>query len=383
MNRHDLFLSTAVAPIGSGRGGGVERAIQTLAKGFASQGRNVRILAPAGSRLSEELTRWNHSNGERIELVCVEGELQIPAQLQPDAAARQSEHQLRNSYTLSGSGHPMSALEGMLSVAFQQQDEARLILNFGYDRLPLRLTDRFSTPLYHLISMGSMDPAFDRDLFHTERQTPGRLACHTQIQASSFPDPVANALRIIGLGLDLDHYDASLNPGNELLWMGRISPEKGVHEAIEAAEMAGVPLRLAGPVDDPDYWKRLCERWPDLPGQWLGYLSTRDLQIAVGRARALLMTPKWIEAFGIVAIESLACGTPVLAYKRGGPAEILKDGETGILVQPDRPDELAAAIGRIDTLSRAACRADARNRWSMQAWTERCLQWVEPTTESP
>ena len=77
-------------------------------------------------------------------------------------------------------------------------------------------------------------------------------------------------------------------------------------------------------------------------------------------ARPLLMTPKWVEAFGNVAIEAMACGVPVIAYRRGGPAEIVVDGETGFLVEPDDVDGMVAAVGRIDEIDRA--RAAARSR---------------------
>lgn len=382
--KHDfLFLSTAVAPIGSGRGGGVEMAIQTLAKGFAMEGHRVRILAPAGSRLSTHLQTWNRTHGESISLTTVPGELQIAAQHHPGQARKQTERQLASTDRFPEMPDDVSVLERMLAIAWREQSAHVRIVNFAYDRLPLRLTSRFPTPIYHLISMGSLDPAFDRELQETEEKIPGRLACHTPRQASTFPDPVNHALQIVGLGLDLERYRFQRESGRHLLWMGRIAPEKGIHDAIEAAERANVPLRLAGPIDDEVYWDELCSRWPDLPKQWLGFLPTDELQRVIGESRGVLMTPKWEEAFGIVAIEALACGTPVLAYRRGGPADIIRDGETGFLTPPDKPDLLAEAIHRIDSLSRNTCRADAENRWSMQAWSRQCNEWLETPNSTP
>lgn len=383
MSHHYLFLSTAVAPIGSGRGGGVELAIQTLAKGFAGRGHTVRILAPEGSRLSADLQSWNRAHDSPISMRTVSGRLQVAAQHHPDQAAEQAERQLAGLEQIPEISANSSALERMLSVAWQEQTEAHRILNFSYDRLPLRLTHRFATPLFHLVSMGSLDKAFDRDLLHTVKQTPGRLACHSRSQASTFPGPVERAMTVVGLGLDLERYRFQSRTGDHLLWMGRIAPEKGVHEAIEAAEQATTSLRLAGPIDDTDYWTELCTRWPDLPDRWLGFLSTDELQRIIGESKALLMTPKWIEAFGIVAIEALACGTPVLAYRRGGPNHIILDGKTGYLTPPDRPDRMARAIREIDALSREACRADAEKRWSMQAWSQRCEAWLETPIPTP
>jgi UDP-glucose:tetrahydrobiopterin glucosyltransferase len=88
------------------------------------------------------------------------------------------------------------------------------------------------------------------------------------------------------------------------------------------------------------------------------------------------MTPKWIEAFGNVAIEALACGVPVIAYRRGGPAEIVMDGKTGWLVQPDSVERLVEAIARLDQIDRAACRQQVEADYSMAAMGERIERWL-------
>ena len=87
------------------------------------------------------------------------------------------------------------------------------------------------------------------------------------------------------------------------------------------------------------------------------------------------MTPKWVEAFGLVAIEALACGVPVIAYARGGPTEIVQPGKTGWLVDPDSVDGLVEAIERIGELDRAACRHQAETEFSLEAMAIRYEQW--------
>jgi UDP-glucose:tetrahydrobiopterin glucosyltransferase len=87
------------------------------------------------------------------------------------------------------------------------------------------------------------------------------------------------------------------------------------------------------------------------------------------------MTPKWIEAFGNVAIEALACGVPVVAYRRGGPAEIVEQGQTGWLVEPDSVAGLVEAIGQLDQIDRYTCRQQTEVRFSMQAMGERVEAW--------
>jgi UDP-glucose:tetrahydrobiopterin glucosyltransferase len=89
----------------------------------------------------------------------------------------------------------------------------------------------------------------------------------------------------------------------------------------------------------------------------------------------MLMTPRWVEAFGNVAIEALACGVPVIAYRRGGPAEIVTDGKTGFLVEPDSVDGLVAAIERLDKIDRADCRHAAETIFSQSAWGTGMESW--------
>jgi UDP-glucose:tetrahydrobiopterin glucosyltransferase len=99
------------------------------------------------------------------------------------------------------------------------------------------------------------------------------------------------------------------------------------------------------------------------------------LQKALGHCRGLLMTHKWVEAFGNVVIEAMACGVPVISYRRGGPAEIVEDGVTGWLVEPDCLDGLVAAIARLPELDRSACRRRAEMEYSMRAMGDRVEAW--------
>jgi UDP-glucose:tetrahydrobiopterin glucosyltransferase len=99
------------------------------------------------------------------------------------------------------------------------------------------------------------------------------------------------------------------------------------------------------------------------------------MQQIVGDCRALLMTPRWVEAFGNVAIEALACGVPVISYARGGPTEIVRDGKTGFLVEPDSVAGLVAAIGKLGEIDRSACRQQAEQEYSLAAWGDQLEDW--------
>jgi len=106
-------------------------------------------------------------------------------------------------------------------------------------------------------------------------------------------------------------------------------------------------------------------------------LPTDELQAVIGGCVAVLMTPKWVEAFGNVAIEAMACGVPVIAYRRGGPAEIVIDGETGFLVEPDDVAGLIDAVRRVDEINRAMCRQQVQARYSTEALAERVDAWFD------
>jgi UDP-glucose:tetrahydrobiopterin glucosyltransferase len=160
-----------------------------------------------------------------------------------------------------------------------------------------------------------------------------------------------------------------------LAWAGRIAPEKGLQDAVAAAEKTGIPLKVFGLIQDDQYWRLIQTRYPQAPLSYGGFLPTAALQQALGKARALIMTPHWVEAFGIVAIEALACGVPVISYQRGGPAEILQHGETGWLVEPDSIPALVTAIGEIDHIDRAACRRYAEAQYSLRAFGDRLDTW--------
>lgn len=182
----------------------------------------------------------------------------------------------------------------------------------------------------------------------------------------------ARPCQVIPNGISLETWRYRRRPRRGgAVWSGRIVPEKGTHLAIEAARLAGMPLAIAGPITDREYFERcLAEAGPDVT--YAGHLDSRSLAELVGDAEVALVTPCWEEPFGLVAIEALACGTPVAAFARGALAEIL-DARTGTLARPDDVADLARRIGRARGLSRAACRRRAERRFSLEAMTDRYL----------
>jgi UDP-glucose:tetrahydrobiopterin glucosyltransferase len=350
-----LFVSTPVGPLGSGLGGGVELTLLNLGQELLRRGHGVTVLAPAGSVMGD------------IPVVGIAGELQPTAHTQGrDTPITLPKH---------------SVLGQMWDYARQHQGGLDLIVNFAYDWLPFYLTPFFQTPVAHFVTMGSLSEAMDGAVRQVAAQFPGRLGAYTRTQAETFG--CGEAFAILSSAIDLDAYQFCPTPGDALAWLGRISPEKALEDALAAAEIAQVPLKILGKLEDEAYWQNLCQRFPRAEASYLGFLPTQELQAVVGRCRALVMTPRWVEAFGNVAIEALACGVPVIAYDRGGPSEIVQSGTTGWLVPPDDVAALADAMQRLETLDRFACRYQAETDYSRPALGERFEAWFGQCLSGP
>jgi UDP-glucose:tetrahydrobiopterin glucosyltransferase len=183
---------------------------------------------------------------------------------------------------------------------------------------------------------------------------------------------LASPAIVVENGIDLERFAFSATPDREpfAFWFGRIVPEKGLHLAIDAARAASIPLRFAGPALDPHYWAD--EIAPRLGGTaiYLGHLLQKDIVDVLGRASVLLCTPRWEEPFGLVAVEALACGTPVAAFARGALLEIV-DETCGALARADDVEDLATAIAYCLRLDRRACRIRAERCYDAERMVDR------------
>ena len=158
--------------------------------------------------------------------------------------------------------------------------------------------------------------------------------------------------------------------------MGRVAPEKGLEDAAAAAAQLGLPLAVWGLVEDPAYAAAVAASVPAGTLDWRGFLPTAELQAQLGACRALLNTPKWNEAYGNVVVEAMACGVPVVAYRRGGPGELVQPGLNGLLVEPDDVAGLVAAVERVDSIDRVACRRWVEDNASRAVLAERIEAWL-------
>lgn len=187
--------------------------------------------------------------------------------------------------------------------------------------------------------------------------------------AQRLPCRWANWKATIHHGLPRDLYRFNTGSGGYLAFLGRLSPEKGPAEAIAVAKRAGLPLRIAAKLDSADvayYEAAIKPLLSDGSIEYVGELTDHEKDTFLGNAVALIC-PFRPESFGLVLIESLACGTPVLAYNHGSFPEIIEDGETGFLCA--QIDDMVKAIERLSSIDRVRCRQSFEERFTSARMT--------------
>lgn len=198
------------------------------------------------------------------------------------------------------------------------------------------------------------------------------LHCVSRQQRSSCP-PCANLLPEIENGVAPELFLSRHGRRNFAVTMGRICPEKGFHVALDAAKRARTPVLLAGEVyryeAHENYFNREIAPRLDRSCRFIGQVGFRHKCRLLSSARCLLAPCMGLKANSLVAMESLACGTPVIAFKSGALADLVEDGKTGFLVSDEK--EMADAIGQAHSLDRAVCRQAAKERFSNDRMLEK------------
>ena len=354
---HIVLISTPIGYLSSGRGGGVELTLNSLVTGLLSLGHNVDIVAPKNSRLIER--------NKEAKLHFVEGEEQISWQHQD--------------YFSPVSIPDNSLLLGMMEKGIEIGKNADIILNLAYDWLPIWMTMNSNIPIAHIISMGSESLVISNLISKVYSKYPYNFAFHSMIQAYDYPF-VKNPI-VIGNGFELDNYFFQESTKGPLAWVGRVAPEKGLEDAAYVANKLGETLNVWGIIQDQSYATKIEKSLSPGTIQWRGFLETEDLQKELGQCRALLNTPKWNEAYGNVVVEAMACGVPVIAYRRGGPSEIIQHGETGFLVEPNDKDGLLNCLKIVDQIDRRNCRCWVENNASTKIFSSKVMKWLNKVIE--
>lgn len=245
-----------------------------------------------------------------------------------------------------------------ISAAFERAADFDLIHNH-FDFLPLSYSGLVDTPLVTTIHG-----------FSSERILPvyqkynGR--CHYVSISDASRHPSLDYVATVYHGLPMDRFRLSASPGDYLIVFGRIHPDKGVAEAIEAARRAGFRLVIAGIIQDRSYFESRVA--PYLDGEhvrYVGSVGPERRNELLGGAFALLHLVNFDEPFGLSMVEAMACGTPVVACRRGSIPEVVAHGVSGFIV--GSADEAVEALGQVEALDRGEIRRYAAGRFSQES----------------
>jgi glycosyltransferase involved in cell wall biosynthesis len=305
--------------------GGTERVVSYLTEELVGQGHDVTLFA-SGDSVTRARLMATSPRSLRLDPTCVD--------------------QL---------AHHMLMLEQVM-----RQVREFDVIHFHIDYLHYPLSRRHDTPQLTTLH-GRLDLPDLAPLYREFDDMP----VVSISDAQRTPLRMANWLATVHHGLPDDLYTYREEPGQYLLFLGRISPEKRLDRAIRIAQRAGMPLKIAAKVDavDREYFAQVIRPLLDGPHvEYLGEAGDQEKDALLGQAHALLFPIDWPEPFGLVMIEALACGTPVVAYRCGSVPEVLEDGVSGFVV--DTMDEAVRAVERVPTLSRRRCREAFEHRFT-------------------
>ena len=261
---------------------------------------------------------------------------------------------------LDGSVRDPNALHMMMLERVRQRASEFDVLHFHLDYYPFSLFTRQPTPFVTTLH-GRLDLPEHQPLFETFSSVPVISISDSQRR----PLPQAHWVRTIHHGLPEQLLTPRPAKPSYFAFLGRIAPEKGTDRAINIAKHCGVPLKIAAKVDpvDEDYYtqqiKPLIE--PSFV-EYIGEIADKDKSAFLSGAIALLVPIDWPEPFGLVMIEAMACGTPVIAFNRGSVPEVVDDGLTGFIVEDEKG--AIGAVDRLSHLSRAAIRQRFEQRFT-------------------
>ena len=253
-------------------------------------------------------------------------------------------------------------VEGLhIAALFEQAGNFDIIHN-QFDFLPLTYSRLVETPVVTTIHG-----------FSSERIKPVYYKYNGDVAYISISnadrDAALDYVSTIYHGIDIEHFTLNKAKGEYLLFFGRIHPDKGAADAIAIARESGMKLKMAGIIQDEEYYRQKVE--PFVDGHHVEYLGSVGPGIRdqlLGGASALLHPIYFDEPFGLSVVESMACGTPVIAYDRGSMPELITDGVNGFLVRG--PEEAVEAVKKLSGIERAACRNVVEERFTVERMVE-------------
>jgi glycosyltransferase involved in cell wall biosynthesis len=337
------LVAPLVAPIREPNCGGAQSFLADLAAGLTTRGRDVDVYAASHSEI----------DGVRVVDVGVDASLLQEFLYRAGAGA-----QLDTA--------PFAAAYARVfdAVAARSYD---VVHNHAFDAPAIRCAIDIRAPVIHTLHLPPERSVVDALRDARGAQHPPAVATVSQMQADAWREFV-EVDAVLRVGVATAQIPWSATPGSGVVFAGRFSPEKGAVDAMTIAQRAGISIDLYGDSYDSDYARRVLDAADGQPDVRVHAAAPRaTLWRAVARAAAVLCPANWDEPFGLVAAEAQACGTPVVAYRRGGLQDIVIDGVTGFLVDPGDIAAAAVALGRAGEIDRAACRRHAEADLDLEA----------------
>ncbi len=255
-----------------------------------------------------------------------------------------------------------------ISNVFEEAASYQLIHN-NFDFLPLSYSGLIQTPVVttiHGFSSPRILPVYRKY----------NRSCHYVAISEADRSPELDYAATVHHGIPVEKYPYYDTPDEYLLFFGRIHHDKGVYESIRLAKQVGMPLVIAGIIQDQNYYNRYVAPYLDNDQvRYIGPVGSEGKGELLGKARALLHLINFDEPFGLSVAESMACGTPVIAFKRGSMPELIRDGITGYLVE--NLDQACASVSRIDHLKRENCRRHVEDNFTIDLMVDRYIKVYE------
>jgi glycosyltransferase involved in cell wall biosynthesis len=347
-------MAPLVTAIREPQRGGSQTFVSDLARGLAGRGHDVHVYAASGSQIP----------GVEV----------IDTGIDAGSLAGTLYQAFGPSTGESGQAGPAAAAEAAATAAAafatayaaMRLTSYDVVHNHAFDAPAVRLATALQAPVVHTLHLPP-----DKAVSAALRQVAGSGRPPAVATVSGFQ---ASAWRqVVPVDAILPPYPPtgvipwSAAAGQGALFAGRLSPEKGAAEAIGIARAAGVPIDVYGDVYDPGYSRERVGPLRSLPGVAIHPGVPRaSLWEAMARAAVVLCPARWDEPFGMAAAEAQACGTPVVAFRRGALSEVIMDGVTGFLVPPDDVGAAAEAVAKAAGLSRPACREHAAGHLDLE-----------------
>ncbi|MGH3258135.1 MAG: glycosyltransferase [Streptosporangiaceae bacterium] len=346
------IMAPLVTAIREPQRGGSQAFVSDLARGLAGRGHDVHVYAAAGSEIPGVEVIDTGIDPRSLAGTLYRAFGPTAGQAGDEASAASA----------------TSAAESAFATAYMAMQATRydVIHNHAFDAPAVRLATGLRAPVVHTLHLPP-DDALSAALRQAARSgRPPAVAAVSSSQACAWR-------RVVPVDAVLPPYPStrvipwSDTAGRGALFAGRLSPEKGAAEAIDIARAAGVPIDVYGDVYDAGYNREQIDPRRGWPGVTVHQgIPRTSLWQAMARAAVVLYPARWDEPFGLAAAEAQACGTPVVAFRRGGLSEVIADHVTGFLVPPDDIRAAVEAVAQVPGISRAACREHAETRLDLE-----------------